>query len=108
MTNAEISQLSNKIAETAMKGACEYVRSKGLDIRATFGDCARISNILRRRMPTAIDQAQADSKLAYEAGMKDIAVVTYMATIKLAGIAAAKELLGETEKNVDADVRPGV
>ena len=94
--NAILSQsvdsLGSQAANVAMKGAAEYLRTKGQ--KPNDAQIDAIVEALRRHTKNAVSSALADAKAAVEAGMGGFANATFFASMKLAGIAAAKEIVG--------------
>jgi hypothetical protein len=89
-------QLTGILANELMTGAADYLQSKGL----TYGKAQYeqyIDPIMVELKAVAIDAmktALADAKDAFDAHMDQIAIQTAMATMRLAGINAAKKVVG--------------
>ena len=69
-----------------MDGAREYLRSHNL----TIHNYATAAESLKAAARVALPEAIADAKAALDAHMPDIATATFAATLRLAGIDAAK------------------
>jgi hypothetical protein len=78
-------------ATLAMQGAAEWLKANDL-VRTTDLDAVCVA--IRRHATQAVHEALADAREAFEAGMTNAASATFAATMKLAGIAAAKEIAG--------------
>ena len=83
-------QLANEAAKMAMRAADEYLRQHGLE-EWNLIDCLRAS--VKARLPEAL----ADTKQAFDAGMGEMAVATFAASMRLAGIEAAKRAAEQAE-----------
>ena len=73
-------------ADTAMRAAADYLITKGLryDLDALV---ARIRSWIKIKLPEALRDAQQ----ALDANMPQIAAAAFLASMRLAGIEAAKE-----------------
>lgn len=88
-----IETLGVKAADIMMRGAVEFIRSRGLNPADV--DLDAIVRELRSRSRAAVDEALADAKVALEnPAMDKVAEMTFAATMKLAGIEAAKAVIG--------------
>lgn len=79
-------QLVTVAADTAMKAAVQYIHANGLGY-----DLDALLACLRANVKARFQEALADSKRALDANMGKIAEQTFLATMALAGIDAAKE-----------------
>ena len=83
-----LSVLGSRAAEAAMRGAAEYLRLH----KVTITDWDTATRIVAERTRDAIPEALADAKVAFDCGMIEAATLTFLASMRLAGIAAAKEI----------------
>ncbi len=74
-------------ADTAMRAAAEYIRVHGLKVL----DYDAATACLKTYVKTRLLQALLDAREAFEAGMGAVAQQTFLASMRLAGIEAAKE-----------------
>ncbi len=79
--------LINVAGETAMRGAAEYLAAHNLVSNDDKALCECIKSWIKINLP----QALADAKEALDAGMEQAANATFLLSMKLAGIEAAKE-----------------
>lgn len=89
-----IEKLTSESANLIMTGAIEYCLKQGLtDAQiSALGD--RLCEEMKKVVPTALDEALNDAKEAFDSNMTDYASMTFFATMKLAGVNAAKTVLG--------------
>ena len=81
-----IEALGSLAANQVMLAAAEYCHAHNLKADpGALAECCRAH--ARLRLPEAL----ADAKEAVDCGMKQVAVATFVATMRLAGIEAAKE-----------------
>lgn len=85
-------RLGTVAANATMTGAAEYIRSKNLS--SSQVDLDRLTDECRKAAKAALGQALADAKEALECGMGAAAEATFLASMKLAGIQAAKAVVG--------------
>ncbi len=78
--------LANVATKAALTGAREYLKAHQLK-----ADPADLTERLRSWVEKMLPQALQDAKEAREAGMADVAEQTFLASMMLAGIGAAKE-----------------
>lgn len=85
-TPTSIDHLCNLGATTAMKAAADYLHANRLtaDVDALL-ECLR--SWVKIKLPSALD----DAKKATDCGMDHFAIVTFRASMALAGIEAARE-----------------
>lgn len=79
--------LANAAMEASVMGALEYIRAHGHKL-----DSKALSEVLERHCKAAIPGALDDAREAEQAGMNGLISATFLASMKLAGINAAKEL----------------
>lgn len=78
--------LGTVAADVAMKSAVEYMSVHNLE-----ADLDALTECIRFWCKSKLPQAIKDASDAYEANMPKIAEATFIATMRLAGIEAAKE-----------------
>ena len=76
-------------ADVAIRAAAEYLRVRVPGLAVDYG---RLSESLRRHVTAALPQAMADAQAAFECHMESVGNQTFYASMRLAGIAAAKEV----------------
>jgi hypothetical protein len=88
-----IETLATKAAELMMRGAVEFIHSRGIQTADVDLDALIIE--LRSRSAGALDIAIRDAKEALDASpaMEQIAEVTFASTMRLAGIESAKAVI---------------
>lgn len=91
--NPALDSLAAIASNSAMEAAAAYIRARGLKDGIDF-KIDTLIEALRRHSKTALDLAMRDAREALACGMQDVAVATFTATFKLAGIEAAKEACG--------------
>lgn len=85
--------LGTKAAEVMMRGAVHFIRARG--IATADVDIDALVRELRARSAAAVDEAMRDAKAALAVpGMERIAEATFATTMQLAGIQAAKAVIG--------------
>lgn len=86
--------LANRAGEIAMRAAADYIRrtAPGANIDHDYA-----ADRIRFHCSEAFPQALNDAKEAIEANMADVAVQTFAASIRLAGINAAREIIAEAK-----------
>ena len=90
-----IDALGTLAAQTAMKGAADWFRANVTGISAS--DAAdRLVPAIRKHAALALPAAMADAKEALDAGMGAAAEATFLASMKISGITAAKDVAFET------------
>lgn len=96
MTTKLEDSLGSQAAEIAMAGAAALLRTRG--VRAEQVDLDAMTAAIRTHAVAALPLALADARQAADAILgragEQIAVQTFAASMRLAGIAAAKEVLG--------------
>lgn len=91
MTPGAIGLLGTQAAEAAMKGAADYIKANGLRGRIDLDQAVvAIKATTAERLPEALD----DVKAALACGMDQVATHTFLASMRLAGIAAIRTLEG--------------
>ena len=85
-------KLTGIMLDEIMKGAADYATRKG--IKMTNEQITNTTNQMRKIAIDAMKTALADAKEAFDAHMDQIAIQTAMATMRLAGINAAKAVVG--------------
>ena len=90
---ADTEVLGEAMAEEMMFGAIQYMKTKNFDMHDETKFNA-ILNAIRAGARSAMDEAFTDAKAAFDAHMDQIGTQTAMATMRLAGIRAAKSVLG--------------
>lgn len=90
MLTSSLDQLGTVAAETSMKAAGEYLARVGF----TVTDYGAASEIVKRHCKAALTQALDDARAALDAGMGRVAAETFTASMRLAGIAAGREIAG--------------
>lgn len=88
MTTTE--HLDHDAAGIMMKAAAEYLHRHAPEGGT---DLDLVVAALQRRTPQAVEDALRDAKEALDAGMPQIASVTFRLTIQLAGYNAARDVL---------------
>jgi len=81
-----IDKLGTAASQTAMKAAAEYLRKHNLG-----ADVDALCECIRAHMRAALPGALNDAKAALDANMGAVAERTFLASMALAGIEAAKE-----------------
>ena len=76
----------------AINGAAKYIATRGLTDRVAADSGHRLVAAVVLAVADAIDEAAADAEAAIDAGMDDIAEVTFLASMRIAGIRAAKSV----------------
>lgn len=87
-----IDTFARAAADIAMRAAIEYAREHDLEVVA-LQHAESLCAAIRRHVQAAVGPALADARLALEAGMGWAAEQTFRASIALAGVEAAKEVL---------------
>lgn len=88
--NDGIERLARGAAAVAMRAAVAYAREQGADMT---GKEDALVEALKRHVTAAVDPALTDARAALECGMAWAAQATFSASMAVAGIAAAKEVL---------------
>lgn len=83
-----IDRLGTMAAEAAMRAAAEYIRGRRVPITDEL--VGKLTEILRAGLRAGLDDAMADAREAIDAGMGHAADATFMASMRLIGIRAAK------------------
>lgn len=83
---ATIDSLGRLAADAAMRAAVEYIHVHNLQ-----ADTAALLECIRSWCRIKLPEALKDAKEALECGMGQIAEATFLATMRQAGIEAAKE-----------------
>jgi len=83
--------LATKAAHVMMRGAVQFLRSKGIASESVDLDALVVE--LRSRSAPALDVALRDAKDALAAGMDRVAEATFVSTMALAGMEAAKAVV---------------
>lgn len=73
--------------QAAAKAAARYLQVHDLD-----ADDGQMKEVLKRHVKARLDEALADVKKTLDCGMGDVASQTFLASMVLAGIDAAKEV----------------
>lgn len=94
MNDAQMKDLVDIAASAMLEGAAAYMRANGRDPRA---HADALTTSVREIAATALTAALNDARDAINIGMVDVGVATFVASMRLAGIAAAKRVLGEQE-----------
>lgn len=87
-----VEALAEAAAAAAMRASVSYVKKQG----TARPDLDTWTAALRKHVKDALPAALEDAKAALECGMSSAAEQTFTASMVLAGIAAAKEALGQT------------
>ena len=74
----------------ATAGAADYFRARG----HTPTDFDAVTAALADHVRGSIDEAMADARDAFAVGMTDVGCQLFATTMRLAGIRAAKEVMG--------------
>ena len=93
MTTRTEVRLAAVAAETAMRGAATYFKSKGINVT----DYGMASAILQRHTKARLPEALEDARQAIDANMGEVAEMTFRASMQLAGFDAAKEYAASME-----------
>ena len=90
MTNNNLDKFIDEAANTAIKGAVDYIKANrpGYDIVANADP---IIEAIRKRLKADLPKALDDAREAIEANMAGYASATFLSSMRLAGIEAAKE-----------------
>ncbi len=91
MTENKIDQLASSAANYAMQAAALYLRQ----VEYTISDYDAVIAVLRRHVKEALPAALDDVREALAAHTTQVAMETFFASMRLAGIAAAKEISGK-------------
>lgn len=93
VSNSAVDQIGSQAADIAMRAAADYLRQAcRLDeFRSDDAKLDRLIAVLRIKCREALDGGFRDAREAIEAGMDQVANMTFVASFRLAGIAAAKE-----------------
>lgn len=83
---------ANLATNYAMSAAASYFAAKGRT--ATEEDAVALGDALADELTAAIPEALDDVKEALDAHMGEAAVATFAASMRLAGIRAAKKVIG--------------
>lgn len=89
-SNLSLDTLADLTAVTTMRAAGQYFGTIGYDV----SDYAAASAVVKRHAKEALPAALADAKEALDAGMTEAAIATLTASMRIAGIKAAKEIAG--------------
>ncbi len=89
-----IERLGTVAAEVAMKAAVAYVHSE--QVVVTEAIITDLLEALRVTVKEAVGPALDDAREAFEAGMPQVAEATFVASMRIAGIKAAKLVIGLT------------
>lgn len=81
------------LADVAMRAAVDYAMTTHADLRAP-GVIDRLVVALRHHVVAGFLQGRQDAREALNAGMPSVAETTLLASLRLAGITAARETLG--------------
>ncbi len=92
MDSPATAALADRAVEMAMKSAAEYIRQNSTlpPDQIHYGSAGEI---LREEVKAALSEALTDAREALDANMGDVAVHTFAASMRLAGIRAAKRIL---------------
>lgn len=93
MLEVDVNPLAMRVIEIATGAAADYFRSKQLDPKSV--DPGVLADALKHYIKASWDEALKDAKDAMDANMRQVAEMTFAATFRVAGIAAAKRVLGE-------------
>lgn len=86
MNGQQIDDLGQRAADAAMRAAADY-----LAIHHLTADMDALCACLRSWSKIALPKALRDAREAIDAGMGEVGVQTFLASMALAGIEAAKE-----------------
>jgi hypothetical protein len=81
-----LDRLAHTAAQIAMQAAADYIRAHNLT-----PDLDRLVEALRRAVKLRLFEAMDDARAALDAHMDALAEATFAASMRLAGIEAAKE-----------------
>ena len=84
--------LGDAAANNVIQGAADYIRTHNLN--PSDAQLRTLMDDLKARCHAALDGALADAKAALEAGMSSVAMETFRATMRTAGIEGARAMLG--------------
>jgi len=93
MTDAEITTVANHAADTAMRAAVDFVLQQAPSKALLMTADDSLVDLIRTKLHEQLDAALADAKAAYEAGMHQVADLTFQASMRQAGIDAGKTWL---------------
>ena len=90
MTNSQIDQFAQHAADIVMRSGIEFIAANHADLvpQMTADDSMVVA--LREAVRGSLDSALADAREAMECGMTKVAEATFSASLRLAGIEAAK------------------
>jgi hypothetical protein len=80
-------RLGTAAADAAMRAAVEYLRTRGLEVNTD-----RLVDALRAHVKARLPEALRDAREALACRMTGAATATFLASMQLAGIDAAKEV----------------
>ena len=87
--SATLDAVSRQAADTAMRAAATYIKTHNLQV-----DVDELIVNLRREVKDALPGALRDAGEAHQARMGNLVATTFLASMALAGIAAAKQTGG--------------
>ncbi|MCR9292076.1 MAG: hypothetical protein NXI32_05110 [bacterium] len=90
MTDAKQKEFVKRATNEAKMAWAEYIRKHGIEIK----DFAKASQILTKEIQEAIWPAIEEAKEAQRLRMGEIAAATFTASMRVAGINAAKKCRG--------------
>ncbi len=92
-TSPAIQALASVALRHALSGALAYFRKEGR--MPTEAEAPALEAAFKEELDTTLPGALDDAKEALAANMTDVAVATFAASLRLAGIRAAKRVLGQ-------------
>ena len=93
---AAVEDLVERGMQTAVEGAIAWAESHDHTRDDLMERMDEFAMALKAEVATAFTEALKDAKDAFSAGMPDVASSTFAATMRLAGINAAKKAFGVT------------
>lgn len=93
MKTTAVDSFGTMAADLIMRGAIESLGSRARTLSSAQLDALVVA--MRAEARTSLDGALADAKAALDCGMRQAAEATFAASMKLAGIRAAKAALPE-------------
>lgn len=89
MNTKMVDDLGQRAATAAMQGAVDFMRANNLKLDVDV-PCEPLLAELKARCQAALGSALDEAREAFDLGMGQVAVATFLATMTLAGVAAVK------------------
>jgi len=95
VNQGKMEQLAIHAATVAMDSSIKWLHSNGYKPNnLSDSEIEGLVLILRRQVKVAIEEGLRDASEALDCGMDQVAVGTFLASMRLAGINSAKEFVG--------------